>query len=74
MTQRNHARLTRLETASTPSAGELPVAITLPPDATPAERAAIYEDVARREAAGQTVLLLTLTTDNPLDVLVEHFL
>ena len=40
MTQRNHARLTRLETASTPSAGELPVAITLPPDATPAERAA----------------------------------
>lgn len=56
-----------------PSAGELPVAITLPPDATPAERAAIREDVARREAAGQTVLLLSLT-ENPLDVLVENFL
>lgn len=73
MTQSLENRLKRLEGGTLPHAGELPCVIVLPRDATPAEEAAIRAEVVRREAAGQHVLLLTLSND-PLAALAECFI
>lgn len=65
-------RLKRLETANKPHSGELPYVVRWPED-DPREQARIAADIADRERAGQTCIVVR-GGENPLDALVEHFL
>lgn len=72
MKANRETRLKRLEQSHLPQSGALPCTVVLPPDATAAERAVILADVARREAMGQHVVVVS-SHDEAFDALVEAF-
>lgn len=65
-------RLERLEAAIKPQSGELPYVVQWPEDDTD-EQARAAAEVAERERAGQTCIVVR-PGDDALDALVEHFL
>lgn len=56
-------RITKLETAAHPPRGSLPQLVVMPHHATPEEVARVRADVKRREANGETILLVSCTDD-----------
>ncbi|NMG32362.1 hypothetical protein [Aromatoleum evansii] len=66
------ARLKKLERTHLTQPGSLPCAVVLPPDISAAERAVILANVAKREAAGQRVLVVSSAAE-ALDALVDAF-
>lgn len=72
MTQSLENRLKRLESGTLPHSGELPHVAHWPED-DPREQARISADIAARERAGQTCIVVR-DGENPLEQLVECFL
>lgn len=65
-------RLRKLETATAPKCGLLPIAIVMPDD--PTEQARVRAEIAQHEAAGQRVIVIQGYDDDPLDKLVDEFI